>query len=116
MEGRDIGTAVFPDAGIKFFLDASHEVRAQRRGLELQAKGAGARPLQAEDACPRVLKAGVSNDMKERDRRDMERQNSPLVKADDAIFIDTGLLSIEGVVEKIMGIIRQRNIIADICS
>ncbi len=39
MEGRDIGTAVFPDAGIKFFLDASHEVRAQRRGLELQAKG-----------------------------------------------------------------------------
>lgn len=110
MEGRDIGTAVFPDADIKFFLDASHEVRAQRRGLELQAKGA------AKDACPRVLKAEVSNDMKERDRRDRERKNSPLVKADDAILIDTGALGIEGVVEKIIGLIRQRNIIADICS
>ena len=54
--------------------------------------------------------------MKERDRRDRERKNSPLVKADDAIFIDTGLLGIEGVVEKIMDNIKQRNIIADICS
>ncbi len=101
MEGRDIGTAVFPDADIKIFLDASHEIRAGRRALELESKGAG------ED---------VSSGIKERDRRDRERKNSTLVRAQDAVLIDTGGLDIEGVVEKIMCHIKQRKIIGDIRS
>ncbi|MBI5643945.1 MAG: (d)CMP kinase [Deltaproteobacteria bacterium] len=87
MEGRDIGTVVFPDADMKFFLDASHEVRAQRRHLEIEGK--------AKDT-----KEAVSAEIQERDKRDSERKNSPLKKADDAVYIDTGGLTIEEVVQK----------------
>ncbi len=76
MEGRDIGTAVFPHADLKVFLDASPEVRAERRQRELQEKGEG---LELEK---------VLADVRERDRRDREREMSPLVRAADAIVVD----------------------------
>ncbi len=89
MEGRDIGTVVFPDADAKFFLDASHEVRAARRHLELAAKN---KPADHDE---------ISRELAERDRRDIERENSPLKAADDAVYIDTGPYSIEEIVELI---------------
>ena len=76
MEGRDIGTAVFPHADLKVFLDASAEVRAERRQRELQEKGEG---LELEK---------VLADVRERDRRDREREMSPLVRAADAVVVD----------------------------
>jgi len=76
MEGRDIGTAVFPHADLKVFLDASPEVRAERRQRELQEKGEG---LDLEK---------VLADVRERDRRDREREMSPLVRAADAVVVD----------------------------
>jgi len=76
MEGRDIGTAVFPHADLKVFLDASPEVRAERRQRELQEKGEG---LELEK---------VLAEVRERDRRDREREMSPLVRAADAVVVD----------------------------
>lgn len=76
MDGRDIGTVVFPEAELKIFLTASPEVRAQRRYDELQAKG-----------CPEDYEAVLAN-VKERDYRDTHRTESPLRQADDAILID----------------------------
>ncbi len=86
MEGRDIGTAVFPDAELKFFLDADVEVRAERRWRELVAKGAS------------VTRDEVLAQLLERDRRDSERELAPLRRADDAIVIDSTRLSIAEVV------------------
>jgi len=85
MEGRDIGTVVFPDAELKIFLDASLEVRAERRHLELKGE--------------RETKADVSAEIQERDRRDTERKESPLKMAEDAVRIDTSELGIFDVVE-----------------
>lgn len=96
MEGRDIGTVVFPDADVKFYLDASHEVRARRRHLELAAKGKA------------VDEEEIGRDLLERDRRDAERENSPLRCADDAVYIDTGAFTIEEVVEKIVKEVKGR--------
>lgn len=95
MEGRDIGTVVFPDAIVKIFLDASHDVRAARRHKELAEKGKAA----ASD---------VSRKIEERDRRDTQRKNSPLVAAKDAVVIDTGSLDIDGVVARILEIVKER--------
>lgn len=86
MEGRDIGTAVFPDAEFKFFLDADVEVRAERRWREMVAKGAS------------VTRDEVRAQLLERDRRDSERELAPLKRADDAIVIDSTRLSIAQVV------------------
>jgi CMP/dCMP kinase len=86
MEGRDIGTAIFPDAEFKFFLDADVEVRAERRWREMVAKGA------------RVTRDEVRAQLIERDRRDSERELAPLRRADDAIIIDSTRLSIAEVV------------------
>lgn len=93
MEGRDIGTVVFPDADMKFFIDASPEVRAGRRERELQARGNA--PL-------------VSRDMAERDRRDASRTNSPLKRAEDSIYIDTSSIGIDAVVETMLQMVRER--------
>lgn len=93
MEGRDIGTVVFPDADMKFFIDASPEVRAGRREKELQARGNA--PL-------------VSRDMAERDRRDASRTNSPLKRAEDSIYIDTSSIGIDAVVETMLQMVRER--------
>jgi len=97
MEGRDIGTVVFPDAEAKFFLDAPHEVRAMRRHKESGASE-GAR------------EADVSRQMRERDERDTTRALSPLAAAQDAVIVDTGKLAIEGVVDLIVKVLEERSI------
>ena len=81
MDGRDIGTVVFPEAELKVFVTASADVRAQRRYDELVTKG------QAED-----FKAVLAN-VKERDERDTNRVESPLKQAHDALLIDNSLLT-----------------------
>lgn len=87
MDGRDIGTTVLPDAQYKFFLTASLQERARRRGLELEAKG------QAVDY------AQLEADIALRDKKDSEREVSPLRQAEDAELIDTSHLSFDEVVE-----------------
>ncbi len=96
IEGRDIGTVVFPNAGIKLFLTASSEIRAERRYKELLAKG-------LDISFEKVLE-----ELKERDYNDSHREASPLIQADDAILIDTGNLSIEEVINKVIEIIKER--------
>ena len=83
MDGRDIGTAVFPDAELKIFVTASAEIRAQRRYDELKAKGQEA------------SFEGILANVKERDYIDQNREVSPLRKADDAILLDNSNLTIE---------------------
>jgi cytidylate kinase len=83
MEGRDIGTVVFPRADLKIFLDASPEVRAARRRRELEEKGEA---LEFEK---------VLADVRERDRRDREREMSPLVRATDAVVVDNTAMDAE---------------------
>ena len=83
MDGRDIGTAVFPDAELKIFVTASAEIRAQRRYNELKAKG--------QDASFEEILTNV----KERDYIDQNREVSPLRKAEDAILLDNSNLTIE---------------------
>ncbi|HEX7128071.1 MAG TPA: (d)CMP kinase [Thermodesulfobacteriota bacterium] len=87
LDGRDIGTVVFPDAEVKFFLTAPFEVRVARRAAELAEQG---------NVVDRVWLAG---DMATRDERDRTRAHSPLVRAPDAILLDTGPLSIDEVVD-----------------
>lgn len=96
LDGRDIGTVVFPDADFKFFMDANIKVRAQRRFEELSAKGMS------------VDVNEVEADIAERDRRDSERADSPLKQADDAILIDTTKLSIEEQVAEIVRIVNSK--------
>jgi cytidylate kinase len=85
LEGRDIGTVVFPDAEMKFYLSASVEERAKRRFEELNSKGEP------------VTLAGTIADVVERDRQDSERDIAPLRQAEDAILIDSSRLSIDEV-------------------
>lgn len=98
MEGRDIGTVVFPDADVKVFLDASPEARSQRR-YEQNASSAAAGQSQSDRAT--VLQA-----LRERDERDRNRANSPLRPAPDAIVIDSTSLTLEEVVGRIEEIVR----------
>ena len=97
LNGRDIGTVVFPDADVKFFLTAVPEERAQRRFVEERAHDA------------KVDFAETFADMTERDRRDSTRADSPLKAADDAILIDSTGLSIEEVFEKMMAAVESRS-------
>ena len=94
MEGRDIGTAVFPDADIKIFLDASPEERARRR---------------ANDPAHRASEAGglsdVATALAERDRIDSTRAASPLARAADAHHIETTGLGVDAVVDRVMATI-----------
>ncbi len=92
MDGRDIGTCVLPDANVKVYLTASSAVRAKRRFDELTAKGVD---------CDLDT---IEKDIIERDERDMNREISPLKQADDAILLDSSDLSIDEVVEKIIGL------------
>lgn len=91
MEGRDIGTVVFPDADVKFFLDAPSEVRIRRRHKELSGSDA----------------ASVRRQMSRRDERDKKRASAPLVKAPDALGVDTGPLDIAEVVELMLKYIEE---------
>lgn len=96
MDGRDIGTHVLPEAQVKIFLKASVNERATRRFREEELKG---RHLSIES-----LKEAIAL----RDKKDMERAVSPLIKAEDAIELDTTALSIDQVVEKILQIVKER--------
>jgi CMP/dCMP kinase len=96
MEGRDIGTIVFPDADLKIYLTASAEVRAQRRWLEHQAKG---------DA---VDLARTMAEVRDRDRRDLERESSPLKRADDAVLVDSTAMDAEEVARLIVHLAREK--------
>ncbi|HEX3660174.1 MAG TPA: (d)CMP kinase [Acidobacteriaceae bacterium] len=116
MEGRDIGTAVFPDADVKVFLDASPEARSQRRyeqtagarelspllsGYEQNA-GPGGQPRPATTAD----RAAMSQELRERDERDRNRASSPLRPAADAIVIDSTELGLEQVLGRIEDLVR----------
>lgn len=94
MEGRDIGTVVFPNANVKIYLDATAEERARRRVLQNQEKG-------IECSYDEVLQG-----IKDRDKRDSTREIAPLKRADDAIYIDSTNLNINEVVDKIVEIIK----------
>lgn len=98
MEGRDIGTVVFPDADVKVFLDASPEARSQRRYEQNSSSSVAAHSQQDRAA---VLQA-----LRERDERDRNRANSPLRPAPDAIVIDSTGLSLEQVLAQIEEIVR----------
>ena len=87
MEGRDIGTVVFPDAPYKFYIDASEEVRLARRGLQGQA-----------DA------------VRERDRMDSTRKVAPLIAASDAVIIDSSAMTLDQVVANVMEILQERGL------
>lgn len=94
MEGRDIGTVVFPQAEVKIFLTASLEARAKRRSAELEAKG------QAVDF------ESVMKEMAQRDKQDSERTIAPLKKAEDAKLVDTSGMSIDSVLDRLESIVR----------
>ena len=96
MEGRDIGTVVFPAAQIKIFLDADPTVRADRRLREAAEKG--------ESISPQEMERQIS----ERDTRDRTRSEAPLVQAPDAIYVDSTGLTIDQVEETILKLIRER--------
>lgn len=96
LEGRDIGTVVFPDAEVKFFLTASPEVRARRRWEELAARGAS---VSFDETLADVI---------ERDRADTDRPVAPLRKADDAIEIDSSESSADEVIERMARIVEER--------
>jgi CMP/dCMP kinase len=92
VEGRDIGSVVFPDATVKVFLDASPEVRARRRAIET------GEPMQE-----------VLEDLNRRDRLDTTRQASPLTIPDGAVVLDTSHLSFKEVVDEVLGLIHARS-------
>jgi CMP/dCMP kinase len=96
MEGRDIGTVVFPRAELKIFLDASPEVRAERRWKEHQEKG------------DKLTLADVLVEVRERDRRDRERKVSPLVRAADAVLVDNTAMDAEETARLILMLAQER--------
>jgi CMP/dCMP kinase len=96
MEGRDIGSVVFPDAHVKIFLDADPKERARRRAAELVRRGV---TVDVDE---------VTADIRQRDASDRTRTASPLVQAPDAELIDTTGLSLEQVEEAILRLIRSR--------
>ena len=96
MEGRDIGTVVFPDAELKIFLDASPEERAERRWKEHQEKG------------ERLTLPEVFDEVIERDKRDRERKVSPLVRAADAVLVDNTAMGIEETARLIVMLAKER--------
>jgi len=97
MDGRDIGTKVFPSAQVKLFLHASAAVSAERRWQEERGRG--------RDVSLEQVKAEID----ERDRRDREREATPLVKAEDAVFIDTSTLTIDELLDRALEIVKARS-------
>ncbi len=92
-DGRDMGTVVFPEAENKVFLTASAAERAKRRYKQLIEKGNGANLAQ------------ITNEIEERDRRDMERKTAPLAMANDALYIDSSDMTLESVIEEVLNLI-----------
>jgi CMP/dCMP kinase len=97
MEGRDIGTVVFPNAELKIFLEAAPEMRAERRWKEHQEKG------------EHLTLSEVLEEVRARDRRDRERKVSPLVRAADAVLIDNTAMDIEETARLVVMLARQRD-------
>jgi CMP/dCMP kinase len=95
-DGRDMGTVVFPGARVKIFLTASAEERAARRYKQLKEKGVAA------------TLAALSKEIAERDQRDISRTASPLVASEDAVLLDTTGMSVDAVVERVLGVARER--------
>ena len=95
-DGRDMGTVVFPDAQVKIFLDASCEVRAKRRVLQLERSG------------KKADYAAILQEITERDERDRNRAVAPLKPADDAVIIDSSDMTIDEVFNKAMDIVREK--------
>jgi len=93
-DGRDMGTVVFPEAENKVFLTASATERAKRRYKQLIEKGNDANLAQ------------ITNEIEERDRRDMERKTAPLAMANDALYIDSSDMTLESVIEEVLNLIR----------
>jgi cytidylate kinase len=102
MEGRDIGTKVFPDAEVKIFLDASPEVRGSRRFQQTTSSDA---PVSAPDV---EAAAAVLRDLRERDARDRTRANSPLRPAEDAVILDSTSMTLEQVLARAESIVAER--------
>jgi cytidylate kinase len=100
-DGRDMGTVVFPDARLKVFLTASPEARAGRRHNQLKQQGIN------------VSLENLRRDIAERDARDSERATSPLRPAPDAVVVDTSLLGIEAVFERVLALVGERGLVAD---
>jgi cytidylate kinase len=98
LDGRDIGTAVFPDAEVKFFLDADPARRAKRRQAELRASGTEV-PLEE-----------LEREIRVRDHSDSTRADSPLVRAEDALLLDTSELTPEQVVERMAAVVLERTL------
>ena len=98
MDGRDIGTCVLPDAQAKIYLTASTRVRAERRLKELLEKGLECSLEESEE------------EIKERDYRDMHREQSPLRQAEDAVLLDTSQMDPEQVTERIIAIAKERGL------
>lgn len=96
MEGRDIGTVVFPDADVKIFLDADPQERVQRRLRDFEKQG------------ERVPSEAIAAQIRERDQRDRTRAEAPLTQAPDAVYVDTTGLSIDQVEEAILKLVRAR--------
>lgn len=96
MEGRDIGSVVFPYAAVKIYLDASPEERARRRALELRQRG------EAAD------EASIASEMRERDRRDSTRPDSPLIQAPDAEYLCSDGMTLDEVEAALLKIVRER--------
>ena len=96
MEGRDIGTVVFPNADVKIYLDATAEERAKRRVLQNKENGIAS-------SYNEVLEG-----IKDRDKRDSTRKIAPLKRAEDAIYVDTTNMNIENVVKEIVNIIKDK--------
>ena len=98
MEGRDIGTVVFPNAEVKIFLDATADARTQRRFAEDMQKGAA--------ASMEETRAAIDT----RDNRDSSRADSPLVIAENAVYIDSSSFTIEEVIEQVMEIVEAKQL------
>lgn len=97
LDGRDIGSVVFPQADVKFFLTAKPEARAQRRYEEDSARGRN------------VTYEKTFEQIKERDERDVSREDSPLAIADDAVVIDTSEMDLTEVFEQMMSVVREKS-------
>lgn len=117
MEGRDIGTAVFPDAEVKIFLDAAPEVRGNRRYRQAVPQPVGSTPTARQnsqrqlpdplsDEQKREAEAAILRELKERDYRDRNRAESPLRPAEDAVILDSTSLSLEQVLAQAEEIVR----------
>jgi cytidylate kinase len=98
MDGRDIGTVVFPKAKVKIFMTASAEIRAKRRFEELQSKG---QEVSLQEVYANVV---------QRDEQDSNRRDSPLIQAEDAILLDNSFLSKEEQFQKVMAILASKGI------